>query len=39
VVTGPDRFLVVYSDFQYRDAAGRRCKAICVREVLLKGTL
>ena len=39
VVTGPDRFLVAYSDFQYRDAAGRRCKAICVREVLLKGTL
>ena len=33
VVTGPDRFLIAYSDFQHRDAAGRRCKAICVREV------
>lgn len=33
VVTGSDRFLVAYSDFQHRDAAGRRCKAICVREV------
>ncbi|HUT56357.1 MAG TPA: hypothetical protein VNA25_00620, partial [Phycisphaerae bacterium] len=33
VVTGPDRFLVAYSDFQYHAAAGRRCKAICVREV------
>ncbi len=33
VVTGPDRFLVAYSDFQHRNAAGQRCKAICVREV------
>lgn len=33
VVTGPDRFLVAYSDFRHFDAEGRRCKAICVREV------
>lgn len=33
VVTGPDRFLVAYSDFQHRNASGQRCKAICVREV------
>lgn len=31
--TGPDRFLVAYSDFRHRGADGRRCKAICVREV------
>ncbi len=31
--TGPDRFLVAYSDFRHRNAAGERCKAICVREV------
>jgi hypothetical protein len=33
VVTGPDRYLMAYSDFRHRDAAGQRCKAICVREV------
>ena len=32
-VTGPDRFLVAYSDFQHKDADGRTCKAIKVREV------
>ena len=31
--TGPDRFLIAYSDFGHRDAAGQRCKAIYVREV------
>lgn len=31
--TGPDRFLVAYSDFRHINAAGQRCKAICVREV------
>jgi len=36
VITGPDRFLVAYSDFQHRNAAGRRCKAICVREVFVQ---
>lgn len=36
VVTGPDRFLIAYSDFRYLDADGRRCKAICVREVAMK---
>lgn len=34
-VTGPDRFLVAYSDFRHRNAAGERCKAICVREVVI----
>jgi hypothetical protein len=33
VVTGPDRFVVAYSDFRHINAAGQRCKAICVREV------
>jgi hypothetical protein len=36
-VTGPDRFLVAYSDFRHRNAAGERCKAICVREVRVVG--
>lgn len=36
VVTGPDRFLVAYSDFQHHDVAGRRRKAICVREVRVR---
>jgi hypothetical protein len=35
VVTGPDRFLVAYSDFRHRDAEGRPCKAIAVREVVV----
>ena len=30
---GPDRFLVAYSDFRHLNAAGQRCKAVCVREV------
>lgn len=32
-VTGPDRFLVAYSDFQHENADGRICKAIKVREI------
>lgn len=35
VVTGPDRFLVAFSDFRHRDAEGRPCKAIEVREVVV----
>lgn len=31
--TGPDRFLVAYSDFRHDRAPGYRIKAICVREV------
>jgi hypothetical protein len=34
VVTGSDRFLVAYSDFQHRNTEGQRCKAICVRQVV-----
>jgi len=33
LATGPDRFLVIYSDFQHRDEAGEIRKAIKVREV------
>ncbi|MFM8705682.1 MAG: sialidase family protein, partial [Planctomycetia bacterium] len=35
VVTGPDRFLVAYSDFRHRDSEGRARKAIIVREVIV----
>jgi hypothetical protein len=35
VVTGPDRFLVAFSDFRHLDAEGRPCKAIEVREVVV----
>ncbi|MDA2928237.1 hypothetical protein MYX78_13590, partial [Acidobacteria bacterium AH-259-G07] len=35
VVTGPDRVLVAYSDFQYKDRHGVRRKAIKVREVIV----
>lgn len=35
VVTGPDRFLVAYSDFQHTGKDGRPCKAIKVREVMV----
>ncbi|MCX6992098.1 MAG: sialidase family protein [Kiritimatiellaeota bacterium] len=31
--TGPDRFLVAYSDFRHVNAAGQTCKAIKVQEV------
>lgn len=35
VVTGPNRFLVAYSDFRYVDVAGQTCKAIKVNEVIV----
>ena len=33
---GPDRFLIVYSDFKYKNAAGEIRKAIKVREVIVR---
>jgi len=33
LVTGPDQFLVVYSDYRHRDHLGQVRKAILVREV------
>lgn len=33
VASGPDRFLVAYSDFQHKDSEQRTCKAIKVREI------
>jgi hypothetical protein len=33
LATGKDRFLIVYSDFQHRDGAGHKRKAVMVREV------
>lgn len=33
-VTGPDRFLLAYSDFQHPGPDGQMCKAIKVREVI-----
>jgi hypothetical protein len=33
LVTGKDRFLVIYSDFKYQNQAGETRKAIKVREV------
>jgi hypothetical protein len=36
VVTGPDRFLVAYSDFQHVGEDGRRRKAIKVREIVVR---
>jgi hypothetical protein len=32
VVTGPDRFLLAYSDFRHRNEKGEQCKAVLVRE-------
>ena len=37
VVTGPDRFLLAYSDFQYPHPEGGTCKAIIVRQVVIGG--
>jgi len=34
LATGPDRFLIVYSDFRHRDENGAERKAIKVREVI-----
>ena len=36
LATGPDRFLIVYSDFKYRNAAGEIRRAIKVREVTVR---
>ena len=36
VVTGPDRFLLAYSDFQHVNFDGQTCKAIKVRGVVAK---
>lgn len=36
VATGPDRFLIVYSDFAYRNNEGEQRKAIKVREVIVR---
>ena len=35
VKTGPDRFLIAYSDFEHTDDHGRRCKGIKVREAVV----
>ena len=35
LATGPDRFLIIYSDFKYKNAAGEIRKAIKVREVIV----
>jgi hypothetical protein len=35
LATGPDRFLIIYSDFKYAAPAGETRKAIKVREVLV----
>jgi hypothetical protein len=32
VVTGPDRFLLAYSDLRHHNAAGEQCKAVKVQE-------
>jgi hypothetical protein len=32
VITGPDRFLLAYSDFRHRNRRGEQCKAVMVRE-------
>ena len=36
IVNGPDRFLLAYSDFLYRDEAGIRRKAIKVQQVVVQ---
>ena len=35
LATGPDRFLIIYSDFKYPNEAGEIRKAIKVREVIV----
>jgi len=35
VVTGPNRFLLAYSDFRYPAQGGETCKAVMVREFLV----
>jgi hypothetical protein len=36
VATGPDRFLLAYSDFHHANEKGQSCKAVMVREFMLK---
>jgi hypothetical protein len=36
IVTGPDRLVVSYSDFQYRNGEDRQRKAIKVTEVIVE---
>jgi len=36
VVLGPDRFMIAYTDYHHRDAAGRVRKAVLVREVVVE---
>ena len=35
LAAGPDRFLIIYSDFKHKNAAGETRKAIKVREVVV----
>jgi hypothetical protein len=36
VVTGPDRFLLAYSDFRHKNARGEPCKGVFVREFVIR---
>ena len=36
VATGPDNFLLAYSDFNHRNAQGEQCKAVLVREFMVR---
>ena len=36
LVTGPDRFLVVYTDYNYKDQGGRIRRGVLVREVVAR---
>jgi len=35
-VTGPDSFVVVYSDYEYRDTQGRQRKAVIARRIVVE---
>lgn len=35
-VTGPDRFILAYSDFHHRNEHGEQCKAVMVREFVVE---
>ena len=39
VVLGPNRFLVVYTDYGHRDVAGRVRKAVLTREIVVEAVL
>lgn len=36
VITGADRFLIAYSNFEHLDVKGRQCKAIKVQEAVVR---